>query len=146
MWYNIFVLFDVVLKIKTCLMRRPCPKFSWQTLSSLLCHYFYPGPPIVFEWRWSCFSQYRIQFALVDAELSLKRGAYNLSNPWRIYFLLFFYSFAMFFFAGSGRVTFNNHKSYMKAVCAGFIELKTPKFTKKVRKCLLCVWNKSFTL
>ncbi|XP_046856857.1 cytoplasmic polyadenylation element-binding protein 1-like [Xenia sp. Carnegie-2017] len=34
---------------------------------------------------------------------------------------------------GSGRVTFNNHKSYMKAVCAGFIELKTPKFTKKVQ-------------
>ncbi len=38
------------------------------------------------------------------------------------------------FFVGSGRVTFNNHKSYMKAVCAGFIELKTPKFTKKVRE------------
>ena len=41
---------------------------------------------------------------------------------------------AILFFKGSGRVTFNNHKSYMKAVCAGFIELKTPKFTKKVRK------------
>ena len=38
------------------------------------------------------------------------------------------------FCPGSGRVTFNNHKSYMKAVCAGFIELKTPKFTKKVSK------------
>ena len=43
-------------------------------------------------------------------------------------------------------MTFNNHKSYMKAVCAGFIELKTPKFTKKVRKCFLSVGNKvSFT-
>ncbi|XP_078448791.1 cytoplasmic polyadenylation element-binding protein 1-like isoform X2 [Lampetra planeri] len=34
---------------------------------------------------------------------------------------------------GSGRVTFNNHKSYMKAVNAAFIEIKTPKFTKKLQ-------------
>lgn len=34
---------------------------------------------------------------------------------------------------GSGRVTFNNHKSYMKGVAAAFIEIKTPKFTKKVQ-------------
>jgi hypothetical protein len=34
---------------------------------------------------------------------------------------------------GSGRVTFNNHRSYMKAVSAAFIEIKTPKFTKKVQ-------------
>ncbi|XP_019626156.1 PREDICTED: cytoplasmic polyadenylation element-binding protein 1-like [Branchiostoma belcheri] len=34
---------------------------------------------------------------------------------------------------GSGRVTFGNHKSYMKAVQAAFIEIKTPKFTKKVQ-------------
>lgn len=34
---------------------------------------------------------------------------------------------------GSGRVTFNNHKSYMKAVSAAFIEIKTPRFTKKVQ-------------
>lgn len=33
---------------------------------------------------------------------------------------------------GSGRVVFNNHHSYMKAVSAAFIEIKTPKFTKKV--------------
>jgi cytoplasmic polyadenylation element-binding protein len=33
---------------------------------------------------------------------------------------------------GSGRVTFNNSRSYMKAVSAAFIEIKTPKFTKKV--------------
>jgi hypothetical protein len=45
-----------------------------------------------------------------------------------------FFILTHFLFVGSGRVTFNNHKSYMKAVCAGFIELKTPKFTKKVRK------------
>lgn len=35
-------------------------------------------------------------------------------------------------FIGSGRITFNNHKSYMKAVTAAFIEIKTPRFTKKV--------------
>lgn len=35
--------------------------------------------------------------------------------------------------AGSGRVTFNNQRSYLKAVCAAFVEIKTPKFTKKVR-------------
>lgn len=35
---------------------------------------------------------------------------------------------------GSGRVTFNNQRSYLKAVCAAFVEIKTPKFTKKVRK------------
>ena len=33
---------------------------------------------------------------------------------------------------GSGRVTFNNIQSYRKAVRAAFIEIKTPKFTKKV--------------
>ena len=37
------------------------------------------------------------------------------------------------YFVGSGRVTFNNHKSFMKAVQAAFIEIRTPKFTKKVK-------------
>uniref|UniRef100_A0A8C4PWU7 RRM domain-containing protein n=1 Tax=Eptatretus burgeri TaxID=7764 RepID=A0A8C4PWU7_EPTBU len=32
---------------------------------------------------------------------------------------------------GSGRVAFNNHKSFMKAVHSAFIEIKTLKFTKK---------------
>lgn len=34
---------------------------------------------------------------------------------------------------GSGRVTFNNARSYMRAVSAAFIEIKTSKFTKKVQ-------------
>jgi len=34
---------------------------------------------------------------------------------------------------GSGRVTFNNTRSFMKAVQAAFIEIRTPKFTKKVQ-------------
>ncbi|XP_076448509.1 cytoplasmic polyadenylation element-binding protein-like [Babylonia areolata] len=34
---------------------------------------------------------------------------------------------------GSGRVTFSNKKSYMRAVQAAFIEIKTPKFTKKIQ-------------
>lgn len=34
---------------------------------------------------------------------------------------------------GSGRVTFNNHRSFMKAVQASFIEIRSPKFTKKVQ-------------
>ncbi|CAB1323611.1 unnamed protein product [Coregonus sp. 'balchen'] len=34
---------------------------------------------------------------------------------------------------GSGRVTFNNQRSYLKAVRAAFVEIKTPKFTKKVQ-------------
>nr|BAT21141.1 cytoplasmic polyadenylation element binding protein, CPEB [Patiria pectinifera] len=34
---------------------------------------------------------------------------------------------------GSGRVTFNNSKSFMKAVGAAFVEIKTTKFTKKVQ-------------
>jgi len=34
---------------------------------------------------------------------------------------------------GSGRLTFNNHKSYMKAVSAAFVEIKTPRFVKKVQ-------------
>ena len=38
---------------------------------------------------------------------------------------------------GSGRVTFSNAKSYMKAVAAAFIEIKTVKFTKK--GCLLAL-------
>ncbi|MEE6514514.1 hypothetical protein FKM82_022717 [Ascaphus truei] len=34
---------------------------------------------------------------------------------------------------GSGRVTFNNQRSYLKAVSAAFVEIKTAKFTKKVQ-------------
>lgn len=34
---------------------------------------------------------------------------------------------------GSGRITFNNQQSYRKAVRAAFVEIKTPKFTKKVQ-------------
>ena len=34
---------------------------------------------------------------------------------------------------GSGRVTFNNSRAYMRAVTAAFIEIKTAKFTKKVQ-------------
>ncbi|EHA98289.1 Cytoplasmic polyadenylation element-binding protein 1 [Heterocephalus glaber] len=34
---------------------------------------------------------------------------------------------------GSGRVTFNNRSSYLKAVSAAFVEIKTTKFTKKVQ-------------
>ena len=33
---------------------------------------------------------------------------------------------------GSGRVTFNNQKSYMKAVQAAFVDIKATRFTKKV--------------
>lgn len=36
------------------------------------------------------------------------------------------------FFTGSGRVGFNNNRSYYKAVMAAFVEIKTSKFTKKV--------------
>lgn len=38
---------------------------------------------------------------------------------------------------GSGRVTFNNQRSYLKAVSAAFVEIKTTKFTKKVSE-LVC--------
>uniref|UniRef100_A0A1B6D0H7 RRM domain-containing protein n=1 Tax=Clastoptera arizonana TaxID=38151 RepID=A0A1B6D0H7_9HEMI len=34
---------------------------------------------------------------------------------------------------GSGRVTFNNSRSYMKAIITAFIEVKTSKFTKKLQ-------------
>lgn len=34
---------------------------------------------------------------------------------------------------GSGRVTFSTHSSYMKAVRAAFVEIRTPKFSKKVQ-------------
>ncbi|XP_065076999.1 putative uncharacterized protein DDB_G0288537 [Ochlerotatus camptorhynchus] len=34
---------------------------------------------------------------------------------------------------GSARVTFNNSRSYMKAVVSAFIEIKTAKFTKKLQ-------------
>lgn len=34
---------------------------------------------------------------------------------------------------GSGRVTFNNSRSYMKAVSAGFIKIKTTLFTKTIQ-------------
>ncbi|XP_060524782.1 cytoplasmic polyadenylation element-binding protein 1 isoform X2 [Cylas formicarius] len=34
---------------------------------------------------------------------------------------------------GSGRVMFNNYRSYMRAVSAAFVEIRTTKFTKKVQ-------------
>ncbi|RUS78939.1 hypothetical protein EGW08_013317 [Elysia chlorotica] len=34
---------------------------------------------------------------------------------------------------GSGRVSFSSRRSYMKAVQAAFVEIKTPKFTKKIQ-------------
>ncbi|XP_064471302.1 cytoplasmic polyadenylation element-binding protein 1-like isoform X2 [Ornithodoros turicata] len=34
---------------------------------------------------------------------------------------------------GSGRVTFNNQRSFMKAVTAAFVEIKTQRFSKKVQ-------------
>ncbi|OAF68399.1 CPE-binding protein [Intoshia linei] len=34
---------------------------------------------------------------------------------------------------GSGRVTFSSHKSYMNAVTTAFVEIKTPKFSKKIQ-------------
>ncbi|XP_055969952.1 cytoplasmic polyadenylation element-binding protein 1 isoform X2 [Sorex fumeus] len=34
---------------------------------------------------------------------------------------------------GSGRVTFNNQHSYLKAVSAAFVEIRTNKFTKKIQ-------------
>ncbi len=34
---------------------------------------------------------------------------------------------------GSGRVTFDNSRAYMKAVSAAFIEVKTPRFCKKIQ-------------
>ena len=37
------------------------------------------------------------------------------------------------FIIGSGRVTFNNTRSFMKAVQASFIEIRSPKFNKKVQ-------------
>jgi len=40
--------------------------------------------------------------------------------------------------SGSGRVTFSSYKSYVKAVSAAFVEIKTAKFTKKVKTRLSC--------
>jgi len=37
-----------------------------------------------------------------------------------------------FVIPGSGRITFNNQKSFLDAVRSGFIEIETPKFVKKV--------------
>ena len=45
----------------------------------------------------------------------------------------FFLQIIFFIFSGSGRVTFNNNRSFMKAVQASFIEIRSPKFTKKVQ-------------
>lgn len=39
---------------------------------------------------------------------------------------------------GSGRVTFGNQRSFMKAVRAGYVEIKTPKFSKKV-SVMVCI-------
>ena len=43
----------------------------------------------------------------------------------------------MFVIPGSGRITFNNQKSFLDAVRSGFIEIETPKFVKKVSNNIL---------
>lgn len=35
--------------------------------------------------------------------------------------------------SGSGRVTFSSHTSYLRAVDSAFLEIKTPKFSKKIQ-------------
>ena len=45
---------------------------------------------------------------------------------------------------GSGRVTFNNVASYMRAVAAAFIEIKTSRFSKKVQVSLTISSFRSF--
>src|SRR4051812_2157179 len=40
---------------------------------------------------------------------------------------------------GSGRVTFNNTRSYQRAIAAAFVEIKSAKFSKKVS--LLFAYN-----
>ncbi|VEL11485.1 unnamed protein product [Protopolystoma xenopodis] len=34
---------------------------------------------------------------------------------------------------GSGRVSFSSHKSYMRAVTANFVDVRTPKFSKTIQ-------------
>ncbi len=46
---------------------------------------------------------------------------------------------------GSGRVTFGNQKSFMRAVKAGFVEIKTPKFNKKVGNDLTVLSHRHLT-
>ena len=41
--------------------------------------------------------------------------------------------------SGSGRITFNNQKSFLEAVRSGFIEIETPKFVKKVGDLVLWI-------
>lgn len=41
-------------------------------------------------------------------------------------------NFVLSYIPGSGRITFNNQKSFLEAVRSGFIEIETPKFVKKV--------------
>ena len=53
-----------------------------------------------------------------------KGGYPYISSTPNTYFLLII---------GSGRVTFNNTRSFMKAVQASFIEIRSPKFNKKVQ-------------
>ena len=40
--------------------------------------------------------------------------------------------------SGSGRITFNNQKSFLEAVRSGFIEIETPKFVKKASVAIWC--------
>lgn len=61
----------------------------------------------------------------------------QVSSPFNIIFIYIFYVIGIDtdkykYPIGSGRVTFDNQRSYMKAVGAAFIEIKTAKFTKKV--------------
>lgn len=37
---------------------------------------------------------------------------------------------------GSGRVAFTNPRSYIRAISAGYVEIHTDKFSKRIQVCL----------
>ena len=69
------------------------------------------------------------QIADGNTNIGWKLGAYERTE---IRYLSAIHNEIPILVLGSGRVTFNSHRSFMKAVQAAFIEIRTPKFTKKV--------------
>jgi len=64
---------------------------------------------------------------IVQCSIEYLFGLVAMATPMLVVAVVFAYCTA-----GSGRVTFSSYKSYVKAVSAAFVEIKTAKFTKKV--------------
>ena len=122
---RIFCFFPMILRISCFLWQRPL--LSWWMIYSMVLFTL-----VSTQINTSTQSVRHLYMTFIHEKHIL---LVNLRPPCICANLVFLaqYLLVWLFQTGSGRVTFNSAQSYAKAVQAAFIEIRTPKFTKKVR-------------